>query len=149
MEKYWITAGLDIKQLFMSDGSGLARRNKVTALFLNKLLTKAQENGLGSNIDFASLLPKMGKEGTVKILLEKTDHAGKYAMKSGSMGDVQCYSGYFPAENPKFTITILVNNFTNPRRALLRNIENLLLEFVPEFELIYPEILAEDADSIS
>lgn len=136
VRKYWEDKGLNLKELRMVDGSGLARKNTITARFLSKLLAVAQKEGLGRDIDYASYLPKLGREGTVKSLLKKTKYRGRIAMKSGSMSNVQCFAGYFPAENPRYSISILVNDFLGSRRTLRKKIEAFLLEALPELERI-------------
>lgn len=134
LNKYWISEGLNVKQLFMTDGSGLSRKNKVSAQFLSKMLIKAQENSRWQATDYASLFPRLGMEGTVRNRLAKTNYSGKIALKSGSMSHVQCFTGYFPVSNPQFTITILINNFNGTRNTLTKNIDQLLLNVLPLLE---------------
>ena len=90
VRSYWRDKDIDINQLFMIDGSGLSRRNKVTPLFFGQMLASAQTSGLDHNVDYASLLPRLGIDGTVKRMLIDTPYAGNICMKSGSMSQVLC-----------------------------------------------------------
>lgn len=132
--RFWKGMGLDTSHLFMKDGSGLARNNKVSALFLSKMLAKAQTEAVGEDLSFASLFPRLGKDGTVRNLIKKSPYAGKIALKSGSMGDVQCFAGYYPVNNPKYAVTFLVNNYSCSRRELIKKLETLILNILPNLQ---------------
>ena len=80
----------------------------------------------------ASLMTRLGVTGNIGQRIKKSPLAGKIASKSGSMSDVQCFTGYYPADKPEYTVTILVNNFVCPRAMLRRNIEQLLVELFPQ-----------------
>ncbi|MGN1238221.1 MAG: D-alanyl-D-alanine carboxypeptidase, partial [Muribaculaceae bacterium] len=128
VNELWRLKGVDTAALFMRDGSGLSRNNKASARFLCEMLrcVYADRDSLGC--DFSQLLPVGGVSGTLKSLLGKTPLCGRVALKSGSMSDVQCFAGYFPADSPKYSVTVLVNNFLCPRSELRRNIEQMLVE---------------------
>ncbi len=120
----WKSKGLDVNEISMKDGSGLARNGWTTPQFLCNLLRIAYSD-FGN--DFAALLPKAGKDGTVKSLLRNTPLRGKIALKSGSMGGVQCYAGYYPANEPRYAVTIMVNNFSASRSNVISQIQSLLV----------------------
>ena len=144
VKKYWKEKGLDVDQLFMSDGSGLARKNKITASFISAVLSNAYLTGLDHNIDYQTLFPQAGKTGTVKVLLDGSDYAGKFAVKSGSMGDVLCYAGYFPTENPKYTITLMQNNYLCSNKELRKRINAMLEKLFPVLEHLNDEIIEKE-----
>ena len=50
------------------------------------------------------------------------------------MSDVQCYVGYFPADCPKYSWAILVNNWQGSRAQLKDDIEALLLNLFTQHE---------------
>ena len=55
------------------------------------------------------------------------------AVKSGSMRDVQCYVGYYPADEPQYAWAVLVNNWHGSRPNLKNMIDLLLINiFDPE-----------------
>ena len=131
--RFWKDAGLDVTALWMKDGSGLSRNNKVSAEFLSKMLALSQSGTIG-DVNFAALFPRLGVDGTVKRFMGGTPFAGKICMKSGSMGEVQCYTGYFPADEPQYTITFLVNNFGCSRSELHSKLESMLLSLLPALQ---------------
>lgn len=135
VKKFWEARGLSSGALFMNDGSGLSRRNKISARFLATLLSKAQTTGLGADFDYASILPVAGVNGTVKPLLQDTQYQGSFAVKSGSMGEVLCYAGLYPVENPKYAIVILTNNFSTNYRGMRKRIQDFLLELLPTLDV--------------
>lgn len=128
VHELWTAKGVDCTPLFMRDGSGLSRNNKASARFLCHLLRSVEADSAALGCDFAQLLPVGGVSGTLQSLLGKTPLKGRVALKSGSMSDVQCFAGYYPAENPEYAVAVLVNNFVCPRSELLSNIEKLFVE---------------------
>lgn len=92
MKSYWKDKGLDVSSLRITDGSGLAPTNKVTARFLNDLLTYMVKSKHAEA--FMSSLPQAGVEGSVRNFLKESSLSGKAFLKSGSMSGVRCYAGY-------------------------------------------------------
>jgi D-alanyl-D-alanine carboxypeptidase/D-alanyl-D-alanine-endopeptidase (penicillin-binding protein 4) len=87
---------LSSKQIFVAEGSGLSRQNRVSpAAFLGILdLFKP----------YSSLLRQKNN-----VLL-----------KSGTMKDIYCYAGYFPQENDLIPFAILLNQPRNSRDSVLQ-----------------------------
>lgn len=126
VKELWKSKGLDVSSLFMYDGCGLAPSNAVSASFLCDLLIYMQTKSNESTAFFESL-PVAGKEGTVKSLLRGTRLAGKVHVKSGTIVNVRCYSGYYVNGAKKYAFAIMVNNYNSPRSELMKAIESLLL----------------------
>ena len=127
VKNFWREHGVDVEGLFMIDGSGLARTNKVPASFFNHMLSLAYRDLSVDGIKFHELFPIAGKNGTVRKLTAKTSASGKFALKSGSMSHVQCYVGYYPVESPKYVVSILINSFTCPRSELVKMVSEMLV----------------------
>lgn len=108
------------------DGSGLGRANHITPQFLATVLRSAARDWNINDI-FPSLLPKAGKEGTVKSLLADSPLAGNIALKSGSMNGVKCYAGYYPAVEPKYAVVLMVNGYRCNYDDLTQEIEQLFI----------------------
>ena len=132
----WNGKGLDTSGLFMKDGCGLARNGKSSARFLCEMLAQTYRDRDIIGIDYSTLFPVAGVNGTVKSLLAGTELQGSVALKSGSMGEVQCFAGYYPAQNPKYAVTILVNSFNGPRSELRKNIEKFFINAFSEVDHI-------------
>lgn len=122
------TLGASTVHCRLFDGSGLSRCNSVSAKFVSDVLEGMAKSRYASQ--YAALFPKAGVEGTVRSLMSKTSLKGRLALKSGSMGAVQCFAGYKLDANdkPTHTVVILVNNFYCSRGELRGAIENFLLK---------------------
>jgi len=125
-KKFWADKGLDTKALFMYDGCGLAPSNRISPALLCDILTY-MHNKSNHKDTFLASLPKSGKEGTVKNILKGTRLEGKLSLKSGSIANVQCFAGYYMEDNKKYVFSVMVNNYTNERRDVVKAIETLLL----------------------
>lgn len=116
--------GIDTQSLFMRDGSGLARVNRASvSMFCDMLRTVADKKY--NNKRLTDLMPRAGKR--IGKLLPNTSLSDSVSLKSGSMSDVQCFVGYYPAENPTTVWAVLVNNYTCSRAELKNNIDRMLI----------------------
>lgn len=118
----WEKKGFDVDGLSMFDGCGLAPSNAVNSSFMCDILTAMKDNDA-----FITSLPKAGKEGTVRNFLKGSRLEGKVIVKSGSIGNVQCFAGYYLSENKQYAFTVMVNNFNGSHRETVKAIEKLLL----------------------
>jgi D-alanyl-D-alanine carboxypeptidase/D-alanyl-D-alanine-endopeptidase (penicillin-binding protein 4) len=123
---YWERKGLDTSALFMYDGSGLSPMDAVSATFLTDLLIYMDKKD-GKSGAFYHSFPVVGKEGTVVSFLKDTPLAGKARLKTGSIMNVQAYAGYIEKGDKRYAIAIIVNNFTDNRAKLRKDIEQLFL----------------------
>jgi D-alanyl-D-alanine carboxypeptidase/D-alanyl-D-alanine-endopeptidase (penicillin-binding protein 4) len=123
---YWEEKGLDASALFMYDGSGISPLNAVSAGFLTDLLVYMDKKE-GQAGAFYQSLPVAGKEGTVAAFLQHTPLNGKAHVKSGSITDVQSYSGYIEKNGKRYAFSLIVNRFTGKRADLRKDMEQLLV----------------------
>ena len=112
--------------LRMNDGSGLAPQNALSPAFLNELL-RYMYNQSPQRQAFFDSLPRAGMEGTVRNFLRDTRLSGRVWVKSGSIFNVQCFSGYLIDGDRRYAFTILVNNFTGTRAQVRAAIEQFIL----------------------
>lgn len=122
---HWKAKGADMEYVWIVDGSGLSRYNRLTAKFLADVLVK-----MAWNADYASFFPLAGQEGTLSSFLKGTRLEGYIAMKTGSMSGVQCYAGYMLDDNyaPTHVVVIMINDFKGARSAVKKAAETMLLE---------------------
>jgi D-alanyl-D-alanine carboxypeptidase/D-alanyl-D-alanine-endopeptidase (penicillin-binding protein 4) len=126
VKKLWEGNGIATDGLFMFDGSGLARINKATPHFFIDMLTLMSKKQF-SGATLAGLMPRVGINARIGSKLPSSQLSGRVAVKSGSMRDVQCYVGYYPADAPKYAFVVLVNNWNCSRATLKDRIDDLLL----------------------
>lgn len=126
MKQYWSAKGINVSDMFIYDGCGLAPSDKISAKSLCDILSymqmKSSEKGA-----FLASFPKAGKSGTVKNFLKGTRLEGRLSVKSGSIAHVQCFAGYYQNEGKEYAFALLVNNYNSPRKEVVKAIEHLLL----------------------
>lgn len=125
VKKFWEQKGISVSSLTLHDGSGLAPQNAFSPAFLTEILTYMYVKSKNSTV-FVDSLPKAGKDGTLRHFMKNTKYEGKISAKSGSIGGVQCYSGYLFDGNKQYAFTIMVNKFNGTRPQVKSAIEDLL-----------------------
>jgi D-alanyl-D-alanine carboxypeptidase/D-alanyl-D-alanine-endopeptidase (penicillin-binding protein 4) len=75
---------------------------------------------------FFDSLPKAGKDGTLHSFMRNTKYEGRISAKSGSIGGVQCYSGYLIDGNKQYAFTVMINKFNGTRPQVRSAIEKFL-----------------------
>lgn len=95
----------------LADGSGLSRRNKLTANGIGRLL---QMQFKAENFEeYLSSLPVAGQSGTMKHVAKNSTAAGRIYAKSGTLNGVRNYSGYIHSTSGKwYAFSFLANQFT-------------------------------------
>ena len=120
--------GLDPSGKFQYDGSGLARNNKASVKFFADLLTYMHDRRYGTKqLRLVDLMTRLGINAKIGTIIPTSSISGKIASKSGSMRDVQCYVGYYPADEPQYAWAVLVNNWHGTRLNLKEMIDRLLI----------------------
>ncbi len=127
MQSYW--SGSFLNEVYFSDGSGLSRKNLITPQAMNGLLVHIL-NDLNSKEKECIMksLPVAGISGTLKYIGGKTSIQGNFKGKSGSMGGVRCYTGYFQKNEEFFPFTVMVNHFLVSDAKVRKAIEQLMEE---------------------
>lgn len=121
--------GLNPDSVTIIDGSGLSRRNAVSAGFINDFL-----RAMASSPAFPAFLasiPAPG-EGTLAPVLKNNPSKDRLRLKSGSMEGVLCYSGYLldSGGTPVATISLLVNGSTAKTTQIRKALEAILEEIL-------------------
>lgn len=123
---YWKEKGIDVSSLVMKDGSGLSRSDYLSAKLLVDILNYMDKNSLNnSGVNYESLFPTAGKEGTVSDFLMKKPINAK--IKSGSMSGIQSYAGYINKNGKRYAFAITVNHWDGKRSQLKKDMESLIL----------------------
>jgi D-alanyl-D-alanine carboxypeptidase/D-alanyl-D-alanine-endopeptidase (penicillin-binding protein 4) len=118
-------AGLDLSALNIVDGSGLSRRNQVSARNLVTLLRYMASHPQAKV--FQDSLPIAGVDGTLRNRMVNTPAQGKVRAKTGSLGRVSTLSGYLTTQTgEELVFAILMNNF-NGSAATARAVQDAIL----------------------
>lgn len=113
----WKNAGLDVQEMNLVDGCGLARKNTLTPHFIASLLAYMYNSEIGQR--FLSFFPRAGHDGTVRSFMASNPLPGVLRLKSGSMGGVLCYAGYYVVGGRAYAVALMSNNHTC-RTAVVR-----------------------------
>lgn len=128
--KRWLEQqGVNTEPLFMRDGSGLARANKAPVSFFGNMLTMMAHRRF-DGVRLCDLMPKAaGRAGST---LKASPLSDQIVLKSGSMRHVQCFVGYYPADEPRYAFAVLVNNFTCSQASIREQIGTFLCNLFDE-----------------
>lgn len=128
IDSLFTARGIDASGKFQYDGSGLARNNKAPVKFFADMLSYMSDRRFGSHqLRLIDLMTRLGINAKIGTQIPASSISGMIASKSGSMRDVQCYVGYFPADNPQYAWAVLVNNWHGSRPNLKEMIDRLLI----------------------
>lgn len=106
----WLGArGLAFAELELENGSGLSRRERISAQSLNRLLLDAWKNPVMP--EFVSSLPIVGIDGTMKKRLKESSASGRAHIKTGSLDGVRSAAGYaLDGQGRCYAVTFLIND---------------------------------------
>ncbi|MCS7309157.1 MAG: D-alanyl-D-alanine carboxypeptidase/D-alanyl-D-alanine-endopeptidase [Armatimonadetes bacterium] len=118
-------AGLNLEALNIVDGSGLSRRNQISARNLVTLL-RYMASHPQSKV-FIDSLPLAGVDGTLRNRMVNTPVQGKARAKTGSLGRVSTLAGYLTTQGgEELVFAILMNNY-NGSAAAARAVQDAIL----------------------
>ena len=106
VKAYWKEKGLDTSGIYIEDGSGLSRKNNITAKFMTGLLqSQVEDEQVNKMMNEASL------SSSVKSMWGEA-FRGQIQAKSGYIGRVMAYAGYIIRDGEKYPFYLTVNNFS-------------------------------------
>ncbi len=113
---------VNLEGMKLKDGSGLSRKNAVSAQNFCNLLGYIYKSKLYD--EFKSSLAIAGETGTLKNICRSQAASGKMFAKSGTLSNVKAYSGYVKSGSGKnLAFSIIVNNFNCPRYQIVKKME--------------------------
>lgn len=132
VDSLWRSKGLDTRAVFQHDGSGLARANKVSGRFFVEMLSYMAKHPI-EGVRLSQLMPPV--RARIGKLIPETPLAENMVVKSGSMNNVQCFVGYFPAKRPKYAWALLANNWNGTRADLRDKMDVMLIDLFGQTEI--------------
>jgi len=137
--------GLTEANYRQADGSGLSRRNAVTASSLVSLLAAMPDSNHWAL--FYSSLPVAGQSGTLSHRLQDTAASGQIRAKTGTLHGVRALSGYAEtADFGRVAFSILANNPNGAGSRLVAAIDKIALQLAQLQQCQQP--LAESAQGV-
>ncbi|MGC9326854.1 MAG: D-alanyl-D-alanine carboxypeptidase/D-alanyl-D-alanine endopeptidase, partial [Candidatus Hinthialibacter sp.] len=102
--------GAVIDSLYLADGSGLSRENRVSANALVQILHIMAQSPYEEM--FFDALPKAGVNGTLKHRMRGTDAYGRVYAKTGTLNGIRALSGKIEAKSGKTYLFSILGNAT-------------------------------------
>ena len=108
VRQFMVNAGVDDKDFFLYDGSGLSPDDRVAPRAFTRLLTYAAAQPWGA--DWRSSLPIAGVDGTLQNRFKNSTLKGKMWAKTGTFNEVNALTGYLTANSGQtIAFSIIVN----------------------------------------
>jgi len=117
---------LQFPELVLENGSGLSRKERISALHLAELLQRAMNSPFYAEL--VSSLPISGLDGTVKKRFTDGDMTGYAHLKTGSLKGVKSIAGYVQARSGKRWIVVFLVN--HPRAARSEDAQEALVAWL-------------------
>ena len=128
VKNYWQKRGLDVSELFMTDGSGLSRSNTVTTGLQAQLLCKIYRDSLNYKI-FNVSLPVAGKSGSMSTIGKGTPIENNLRAKTGYINRARGYCGYVKCKSGRdLAFSILFNNYSCSAKEAKTELEKFMVE---------------------
>lgn len=125
--KAWlIDKGIEAPELFIENGSGLSRNERIAPASMANLLLAAYRSPLMP--EFVSSLPVVGYDGTMRHRLNDQGVAGNAHIKTGTLNEVKAVAGYVLAASGKCYVVVFFINHSEAARG--GGAQDALLEWV-------------------
>jgi len=123
----WLAGkGLLFPELVLENGSGLSRRERISARHLGELLGHAYRSPVMPEL--MASLPLVAMDGTMKKRLGQAAVAGRAHLKTGSLAGVRAIAGYvLDARGRRMSVVLIVNH---PNAGRAEPVQDALLDWV-------------------
>lgn len=116
---------IDTNRLVLCDGSGLSRKNRISAGHLCSVLRYMRQTDVFPS--FYSSLPIAGVSGTLTNLCKDGAGSGRIHAKSGTMNGIKSYAGYIEsASGHTIAFAMVANGFNCSRPYVVSKMEVVL-----------------------
>ena len=114
--KQWLAAKqLRFPELIIENGSGLSRREQISAGHMGQLLLAAYASPVMP--EFVSSLPIAGVDGTLKNRFGETPIKGMAHLKTGALNNVRALAGYLLDKKKRRTVIVFFVNHEHANQA--------------------------------
>ncbi len=123
---FYANKGIAMPELVVENGSGLSRRERISAHSMARVLQAAWASPVMPEL--MSSLPLVGYDGTMKKRLNLRSVAGQAHIKTGSLAEVRAVAGYvLAASGKRYVVVAFVNH---PNAAGAQPAQDALLQWV-------------------
>jgi D-alanyl-D-alanine carboxypeptidase/D-alanyl-D-alanine-endopeptidase (penicillin-binding protein 4) len=114
VHRWMVKRNLRMPELVLDNGSGLSRRERISAGSLARLLLAADRSAVRE--EFASSLAVAAMDGTVQRRFQNGTVAGQALLKTGTLDGVRAIAGYvIDREGRRFVVVAVVNDASAAR----------------------------------
>ncbi len=117
--------GVNEKQFYIDDGSGLSRKNRLSANAITSVLYDVYRS---NNKLFEKSLAVGGVEGTVSKRFAEKNYKGKVFCKTGYINGVRTLSGWVKTSKGDYIFSILTNNSNWKSKAVIDGIVKAIID---------------------
>jgi len=115
---------VNVPGMRLQDGSGLSRKNAVSAMNFCDLLSYIDKSEIAEL--FKSSLSVAGESGTLKNICKGQSASGLMKAKSGTLSNVKAYAGYIESKlGANLAFALIVNNFQGTSYQMVRKMERI------------------------
>jgi len=122
--------GLNFPELYLDNGSGLSRKDRISAHSMAQVLLAAAERPWAP--EFISSLSLLGMDETMRKRFKKEDLAGQAHLKSGTLNGVSAAAGYVQARSGRNYAVVIMLNYPGASYGPGREAQDALIRWVYE-----------------
>ena len=126
ISQYLLELGIDGKEFYIDDGSGLSKQNKLSANAITKVLFNVYKSKDWSL--YKDSLAVGGVDGTIVKYFKEEKYKGKIFGKTGYIGGVKSFSGICITAGGDYIFSILANNATGQTRKAINDIAKAIVD---------------------
>jgi len=112
---FYVGKNLAMPELVLENGSGLSRRERISARSMGRVLQAAWASPVMP--EFIASLPLVGFDGTMRKRLNQRSVAGQAHIKTGTLADARAVAGYVLAASGQYYVVVALINHPNANRA--------------------------------
>jgi len=126
IREYLLELGIEEKEFYIDDGSGLSRQNRLSANAITKVLSdvyKSKDWEL-----YKVSLAVGGVDGTIGKYFKEEEYKGKVFGKTGYLDGVKSFSGICSSRRGDYIFSILANNANGLTRKAINDIAKAIID---------------------
>ncbi|MFC1738104.1 D-alanyl-D-alanine carboxypeptidase/D-alanyl-D-alanine-endopeptidase [Planctomycetota bacterium] len=126
ISRYLVQLGVDRNELYIDDGSGLSRENRLSANAITKVLVDVY-NSKNRSL-YEDSLAAGGIDGTISRYFKEEKYKGKVLGKTGYIDGVKTFSGLCQTSDGDYIFSILANNTNGGTRTAINKIAKAIID---------------------
>jgi D-alanyl-D-alanine carboxypeptidase/D-alanyl-D-alanine-endopeptidase (penicillin-binding protein 4) len=126
VDEYMLSLGIERKEFYVDDGSGLSRANKLSASAITKVLLDVYKS---KNWEiYKNSLAVGGIDGTIGKYFKEEKYKGKVFGKTGYISGVKSFSGVCSGKGGDYIFSILANKSRSGTRKAINDITKAIMD---------------------